>query len=99
MGRSIPVNLGNSYFRSKTEAREFFQQMLKRYNPGDRVKKSDAVLLDELIKRHPDAKTKIGPGVHHFEVGGADFGSQCFYIYRIDGTYEDFSLHSCVDQY
>ena len=72
--------------------------MLRTYEIGQRVGKADAALLAELLKRHPDAALKIGAGIDHFEVLGADFDSQCFHVFRTDDTYEDFSLHSCVDQ-
>ena len=97
MGKAIPINLGVRNFKTKTEARIFFQEMLASYQPGQKVKKSDCVILKELIKRHPESALKIGAGVDHFEVHGADFDSQCFHVYRTDGTFEDFSLHACVD--
>lgn len=98
MGRSIPVDLGVVTFKSRTAAREFFQAMLHRYAVGDRVSSEDQTLLSELLKRHPDSLQKIGVGIDHFEVLGADFDTQCFHIFRTDGTFEDFSLHTCVDQ-
>ena len=98
MGRSIPVDLEVTTFKSRTAAREFFQAMLRRYRVGDRVNTTDQVLLSELLKRHPEAAQKIGAGIDHFEVLGADFDTQCFHVFRTDGTYEDFSLHACVDE-
>jgi len=98
MGRSIPVDLTIMRFKSRTAAREFFQIMLHRYQIGDRVTPEDQILLGELLRRHPEAPQKIGVGVDHFEVLGADFDTQCFHVFRTDGTFEDFSLHTCVDE-
>ena len=98
MGRSIPVDLGVVTFNSKTAARDFFQAMLHRYAVGDRVSSEDQTPLSELLKRHPDAPQKIGVGIDHFEVLSADFATQCFHVFRTDGTFEDFSFHTCVDQ-
>lgn len=97
MGRAIPVVLGTTTFKSRTAARVFFQRMLHSYSNGERVRKADAALLTELLRLHPDAAVKIGSGIDHFEVNEADFASQCFYVYRTDGTHEDFSLHACID--
>lgn len=44
----------------------------------------------------PDAATKIGSGVRGFEVRSADYGTQCFWILRVDGSDERFSYKSCI---
>ena len=93
----ISVELGVKTFRSRDAARRFFQEMLHRYSNGDRVSDSDAVFLTALLENHPDTKVKVGAGISHFEVNEADFASQCFYVFRVDGTHERFSLHSCID--
>jgi hypothetical protein len=94
----ISVDLGIRKFRSRDAARRFFQDMLHSYANGDRVSAAHAQLLTELIKRHPEYRIKLGAGISHFQVDGADFASQCFYVHRLDGTHEDFSLHACIDE-
>ena len=97
MARGKPVVLGDRSFRTRQEALAFFKVMLARYRPGEVVVETDAVHLAELIKRHPEASEKIGPGVHHFEVMSADFGTKCFGIVRCNGTRVDFSYPTCVN--
>lgn len=89
--------LGDRSFRTRQEALAFFRAMLARYKPDDVVVDADAAYLAELIKRHPEASEKIGPGVHHFEVMHADFGTKCFRIVRRNGTRVDFSYPTCVN--
>ncbi|QDE40374.1 DUF3223 domain-containing protein [Luteibacter pinisoli] len=98
MGRSIPVQIGDTLFGSKKAAKDHFKAMLGRYDIGDRVSEDDAKQLRELLKRHGEYGTKKGVGVAHFEVLGADYGSRCFHVVRIDGSFEDFSYPYCVDQ-
>lgn len=99
MGRAKPLVVGERHFRTRKEALEFFQAMLRSYSPGDRVRDVDAALLDELLKRHPQHAVKRGDGLDHFRVKGADFGSQCFFIYRVDGSFDDFSYTYCINGY
>jgi len=98
MGKSIPVQIGIRTFGSKKAALAHFREMLNRYDVGDRVVADDAIDLSELLKRHSEYRKKLGVGVDHFEVLGADFGSRCFHVVRIDGSYEDFSYPYCVNE-
>lgn len=98
MGKSIPVQIGSRSFGSKKDALAHFREMLNRYDLGDRVLAEDSADLRELLKRHSDYKRKLGVGVAHFEVLGADFGSRCFHVVRTDGSYEDFSYPHCVNE-
>ena len=60
-----------------------------------KISVEDAEVLLAILQLHPDAKEKIGVGVTHFSVRSADFGSQCFWVNRIDGTTEKFSYRAC----
>jgi len=83
-------------FEKKGDAREFFKTMLNRYKPGDRVSADDEKELRALLKHHTEYKAKMGPGIDHFEVMNADYGTQCFKIVRTDGTEDDFSYKHCI---
>lgn len=97
MGRAIKVSMADREFRSMSAARKFLQGILHSYVPGDRVRDEDAVYLEALLMRHPEREQKVGEGIDHFEVIGAEFDTQCFAVFRTDGSYEDFSLHTCID--
>ena len=96
MDRGTPVVLSTRTFATKGAASEFFSTMLHRYKPGDRVIDADAVDLASILDRHPDRSERIGVGIDHFEVQSADFGSQCFRVVRIDGTWARFSYKVCI---
>lgn len=98
MGKAKPVVLGDVTFKSESAARTFFKTMLRKYAPGDRVSDEDAVLLERLLGRHPEAHGKIGEGIDHFQVMGHTFNSQCFAVHRTDGSFEDFSYTWCISE-
>jgi hypothetical protein len=91
-----PISLGPVHFAKKEDAEEHLRTMLNKYDVGDKVSSQDAEVLMGAIERHPDARSKVGPGISHFSVRSADFGSQCFWVNRTDGTTEKFSYKSCI---
>jgi len=98
MGRGKPVVLESMTFDNQGQAKEFFQEMLSRYVPGERVSSDDAIHLRGLFQRHPEYAVKVGAGIDHFEVIPADYATRCFCAVRSDGTKERFSYLRCVTQ-
>lgn len=96
MARGQPVAFGGLQFAKKGDALAYLKAMLNAYKPGDRVSDADAAVLRGALDRHPEAATKIGQGIDHFMVRSADYGTQCFWVVRDDGTTERFSYSSCV---
>jgi len=96
MGARKSVSYGDLHFRTQTEARAYLNAMLSRYDVGDRVSASDAVILTAALSLHPEAKEKIGSGIKDFSVRSADFGTKCFWVNRTDGTTQKFSHKACV---
>lgn len=96
MARAQSIEIAGQKFEKKGDALAYMKAMLNRYRPGARVSDADAAFLAEALKRHPEAHAKIGAGIHGFEVRTADYGTQCFWILRTDGTDERFSYKSCV---
>ena len=96
MGAAKPIVIGDLEFAKKGDAVEHFKAMLNKYRPGDKVSDADGRLLAILLARHPEAKAKIGSGINHFNVRSADFGTQCFWVTRSDGSTEKFAFRSCL---
>lgn len=96
MAKAQPLNIAGHDFKGKTDARAFMRAMLNRYRPGDTVNATDAIFLGAALRLHPEAQSKIGSGPKRFEVRSADYGTQCFWIVRTDGSEERFSYLSCV---
>lgn len=98
MGKAKPVLLSTKQFKTQKLAHDFFQEMLQRYVPGERISPDDTNHLAELFKRHPSYLEKVGPGVAYFEVMPEQFNSQCFCAVLKDGSKEGFSYTKCVTQ-
>lgn len=90
-----PVQIGDLHFERKVDATEFFKQMLYRYDIGDRVSAKDSQILSTLLLMHPEASEKVGAGIESFSVRSGDYGTQCFWVNRIDGSSEKFSFRAC----
>lgn len=91
-----PVSFGKMQFAAQKDAIAFLKSMLNKYSVGDRVSDVDAAILLDALRNHPEAESKIGLGVKNFKVKSADFGTQCFWVVRIDGSEEKFSYKSCA---
>lgn len=91
-----PITLGSIHFDKRGDAVAYLKAMLHRYDLGDRVNADDSVILRALLEHHPNSTAKIGCGISHFSVRTADFGSKCFWLNRLDGTTEKFSITGSV---
>ena len=91
-----PIDLGVIRFEKQGDATVHFRTMLGRYRPGEVVTGADGVELTELLRRHPEYAAKLGCGIRHFEVMAAEYGTQCFRIVRLDGSFDRFSYPTCV---
>lgn len=115
MARSPKYILAGRYFYTKAEARDFIHNMLAEHTkvtPGVRdvsldddgihtVSVAEALVLNDLLRHHPDAKRKIGAGIQCWQVrcnrhvsGNATWG---FGILRQDGSYTPVSYLHCFE--
>lgn len=91
-----PVTIGSHHFAKKGDAVAFFQDMLYRYDLGDKVSEDDGAILRLLLERHPEATEKFGVGAASFSVRSGDYSTRCFWVNRIDGSTEKFSFRACL---
>lgn len=91
-----PIKLGPLQFKRRGDAVSYLKDMLHRYDVGDRVNADDAVILKAALENHPNSTVKIGCGIADFSVRIADFGTKCFWVNRIDGTTEKFSITGAI---
>ena len=94
---SHPIILPSIKFKSKSDAKVFFKNMLNRYHDGDEVNSIDDQILFEVIQRHPEATEKIGGGIKRFyREKSNSHPTSCFHLERYDGSTTDFSVPSCI---
>lgn len=93
------INLPHKNFSTKSEATQFFREMLDSYNDGEIVSSiDDDNILFDLIQRHPEAEEKIGIGISHFyRDRSPNHPTSCFHIRRADESTTDFSIKTCIN--
>jgi hypothetical protein len=96
---AIPIQIGGTTFRTKKEAKDFYISLRDRHIDGVQIAGEDDLRLRELLANHPEANDKIGVGIAFFCVATETrFGrTRHFVVHRIDGSFTDFSFHSCID--
>lgn len=91
------LKIGDHIFKNKDLARDAARSVMGQYHPGDVV--TDKVHHDfllNLLALHPDARQKIGCGVKDFYIGDGMYGTNCFWLMRLDGTMTDWSFLKCL---
>jgi hypothetical protein len=91
------VSIGDRTFPRKGAARDFYKEILNRYQPGDLLTAEDELAVKTLLSHHPDVDVKVGPGLAAIKVVAADYGTQCFCVLRPDRSEERFSYKVCLD--
>jgi hypothetical protein len=71
------------------------QAIRNRYTDGMPLADGDHEVIMAALRRHPKAARKIGNGVAAIVVGEYVNGTRCFFVIRVDGSVEDFSLRAC----
>lgn len=95
--RNFP--LAGQIFQSKSSLRKTITAIVKFREAGSRLNGTEDALVREVVGWHPDATTKIGPGIRSVRVERhPTFQSPMLVLERIDGTETDFSYLSAIAQ-
>lgn len=98
MPKIKPVQIAGMSFDTSGAFRDYVKKLLNDLPQGKVVEPHHSFLV-ELIKRHPGAADKIGKGIDHFKIlRNTKYGGRTnsFYLYRLDGTFTDFSYQKCL---
>jgi uncharacterized protein DUF3223 len=60
---------------------------MESYNPGHTFTGEDRNIILDVIKRHPNANEKIGPGIKEIILGLGKLGDRHILIERVDGSW------------
>ncbi len=96
MNKGRKVTVGGIEFDKKGDAKNYLNNLLKSYEPGDRVSQEHTDFLMKAIKEHPDYEEKFGSGVERFYTDFAEFGTVCFWASLKNGESVKFSTKSLV---
>ncbi|XP_045790343.1 protein EMBRYO DEFECTIVE 514-like [Trifolium pratense] len=96
---SGPVKLGHKTFASSLELFDYFNTFLHAWRPNLNVNKYEhTMLLELLMKGHPEAEKKISGETCAFQVRRhPTWKSKCFFLIKEDDSADDFSFRKCVD--
>lgn len=95
--RNFP--LAGQIFQSKSSLRKTLTAIVESREAGSRLSGTEDALVREVLDWHPDATTKIGPGIRSFRVERhSTFRSPLLVLERTDGTETDFSYLSAIAQ-
>lgn len=95
--RNLP--LAGQIFQSKSSLRKTLTAIVESREAGSRLSGTEDALVREVLDWHPDATTKIGPGIRSFRVERhSTFRSPMLVLERTDGTETDFSYLSAIAQ-
>jgi|SRR5579871_2199821 len=92
----MEVRIGQEVFKTKKDLLAKLKGMLHAAELGVELGEPEHSFLMEMVKRHPEGKKKIGPGVRAFRVTTSEYKNRCFEVIRVDGTETDFSYTKCV---
>lgn len=104
MAKPVPLPNGR-HWKTRKAAEEHFIQMLARYELNDFVPAGPdhddlSALLQHYDRVLPTGQsTKIGVGIERFSKGqvrGMGFTSECFFVRRLDGSSDDFSIGKAI---
>lgn len=93
-----PIEIGDNTFKSKTDAKTFYSDILNRYDIGEKLSGEDFDDVAALLLQHPNCTIKIGCGIKQIKVDKTRYAAnKCFHIIRTDDSVEDFSIAKCID--
>ncbi|GAB3692022.1 DCL family protein [Corynebacterium nasicanis] len=89
--------VGGITFRTKNDVREHARKVLNSAVLGEELTGGEASFVGDLFRAHPNYAAKRGNGVHFFYVGVIPaWETRNFLLYRLDGTFDNFSIKKCV---
>mmetsp|Transcript_81148 Transcript_81148/g.233194 ORF Transcript_81148/g.233194 Transcript_81148/m.233194 type:complete len:248 (-) Transcript_81148:35-778(-) len=75
-------------------------QIKRRYVAGDELNADDFAVLRRLLDYHGNPAKKIGTGVRAIKMDTSEkWKGICFWVVRTDGSEEDFSVRTCLDNF
>jgi hypothetical protein len=97
MGKRKQYAIGNEVFDSQGALIKRIQDILYGVDVNEALGNTDFQFMRALLHNHPHAKKKIGKGIASIKVlVEPKWKTRCFYAFRVDGTFTDFSYRECI---
>jgi 5-methylcytosine-specific restriction endonuclease McrA len=94
------IRIGNISFNSKEKTTSYVRELINILGETEiHQQHKDFLFFTDLLHKHTEATQKIGSGIHHFTIVKNPINPKAFgmYVYRTDGTFEDFSWRKCCN--
>ncbi|RLC99491.1 MAG: hypothetical protein DRI46_09405 [Chloroflexi bacterium] len=93
----MAITIDGMFFPSREIAAAHIKKIRDKYSIGESLNKNDSRFMVDLLRFHPDSKSKIGEGVDFFTVEiERVYKNKHFMIHRVDGSRIDFSYLACL---
>ena len=87
---------GDTYTKLALEVR--VRCLLHQAQLGVELDTPDQAFMLDVLRRHPEAESKIGAGIRAIRITTSQWGNRCFEAMRVDGTSVEFSYLKCLKQ-
>ena len=89
--------IGRLEFKYKKDVTAHFKKILNSYDFKELLDEEDFNDVLNLLKIHPKAQEKIGPGIKEIIVDETRYKTKCFNALRVDSSCEIFSYLKCIN--
>jgi len=88
--------LNNKTYTKKVDIINLIKDILNNNPKEVWLNKNHKQILLDLLKNHPSYNTKVRSGIKGFKIRNTQYGKRGFVLYRINGSYTDFSYLQCI---
>ncbi|VEN74872.1 conserved hypothetical protein [Candidatus Desulfarcum epimagneticum] len=89
--------IGPLKFKYKKDVTAHFKRILNSYDFQESLDEEDFNDVLNLLRIHPKAQEKIGPGIKEIIVDETRYKTKCFNAVRLDSSCEIFSYLKCIN--
>lgn len=89
--------IGPFKFKYKKDVTAHYKKILNSYDFKEPLNEEDFNDVLNLLKIHPNAQEKIGPGIKKVIVDETRYKTKCFNAIRVDSSCEIFSYIKCIN--
>lgn len=88
--------LGGVTYGTRKAVETKAKEILHNFAENEPIDGPEGEFLADLLRLHPKAAEKVGPGIREIYIVKQQF-SRCFFVRRTDGSEIDFSIKKCLD--
>jgi len=91
------AQIGQLNFKYKKDVIAHYKKILNSYDFNESLNEEDFNDVLNLLKIHPNAQEKIGPGIKEIIISEIRYKTKCFKAIRVDSSCDIFSYIKCIN--